>query len=1425
MHRAYKAFITCILTGCFFWVSPMGYCQETAPYFRHLTVEDGLSNNWIKAILRDHSGFMWYGTFNGLNRYDGRSFKVYQVNDGIGLSDNLIECLAEDGQGNIWIGTFSGGLNRFDRKTETFVNFQHNPRDPGSVSHNKINAVYIDSKGIIWVGTDVGLDKFDPADKTFRHFVHEEANPQSITAGLVSSIYEDHNGQLWVGTNGGLNALDQETGQFRRFTHDPADANSLAQNYVKSLYEDKYGNLWIGTWGGGLEKYDSETGRFTHFRFSETEAHSLGNNSVLSVTGDNEDQIFVATEGGGLNIFHIRENRFTRLTPDIGNRRSINSNSVHSLYYDPDNGILWAGSYNGGVNYFSKWDKPFILYQARHNGLNNNHITCISEDRFGNLWIGTDGGGVNVLDGASGQFSYLGRAESGKNKLQGDAILSMLADSRGNMWIGSYSGGLDLIEAGTGNTQHFRQEEKSGSLTGTNMSAIYEDRRGTIWVGSMYGGLNRYNAKNNSFENFQHQPGVEGSIIDNFIYGIFEDRHGQLLVQTGKGLEVFDYRSRAFSRYLPVPEVNFGVPTVLHEDSQGNLWIGSQENGLFRVDRTGVKVNNYTMPDGLPSNSIAGILEDDAGNLWISTHKGLCMFEEGVIKPEKISFHVYSAEDGLQGSEFKRGAYCKRKNGQLVFGGQNGLNVFDPVKINNNPFIPPVRITGFKLFNRDVDFKESDILEAPVSEVGQIILDYRQSVFTFEFSALNYILSEKNQYAYMMEGFEESWNYVGTQSNATYSNLDAGSYTFRVKAANNDGIWNEEGTGLKLTIIPPWWENWYFRSAMLFLILCAVFTYYRLRTYQLKKSKRDLERQVALSTVDLKEANALIAERQKEIIWQNEALVQKNRELESQSSEMKRMAEEIKDLNDAKIKFFTNISHELRTPLNLILWPLEELVSEVPGSKEKLTNKHNLMYRNARKLTRLINQLLDFNKIETGTLKVKLEQRDVIKLIRDTMDGFNDWARRKNIRFSLRANVQSLKVYCDEDKIDKILSNLLSNAFKFTDEGGEIAVMLELLPMSDKSQNPTLLVEVRDNGRGIAQEELDLIFNRFYEGKTSKFPGSGIGLSLVKELVELLKGRVWVDSTQGSGSSFYFQIPIDLEKPEKREIAIAPPPQVAPFVPETLKEEIRDLEESYLNVQSVLLVEDNGEILQFMHDRLRSQYHVECAENGIEGFQLATEQVPDLIISDVMMPEMDGFRLCEKLKTDERTSHIPIILLTARSGEENELRGLQIGADDYITKPFQFDMLQLKVKNLLYTRQKFRERFIREAMGVPGLAPGGEELPVSLNPVDEQFMQKASGAVEENLQNAEFNVEDFSRHFDMSRRNVLRKLKGITGLSINEYIKKTRLREAYRLLLQGNLNVSEVAYSVGFTDPKYFSNCFKKEYEKLPSEVKALSDA
>ncbi len=1398
--------------------------------FYHLGTQDGLSHSWAKCVTKDSRGYLWVGTINGLNRYDGRSFKVFKNDPAsdLTLSDNFIQVVKEDSKGNLWVGTYSGGINKFDRTTESFIHFRSMPKSSNSLSDDRIHAIYEDSNGHLWVGTEKGLDRFNYKGNHFDYFYLNGEKSTISLKGPVLAIGEDQSGAIWAGTDHGLYRIDLTSNTITEYNSQ--ENGGLPVDHITSLYKDETGQLWVGTLGGGVSLYLPASDEFASYSFDEKSESGLSHNSVLCISGDHKGQLIIGTEGGGINLMNIHSKSVQVFSPDPEDAFSLNSNSIHSLFYDSTTQITWVGTYHGGVNYFSKLSKPFIHYKAGKNELNNNNVLCIREAN-GRLYVGTDGGGVNIMDRRTKKVEYLRQDETGNKQIQSDAVLSLLIDQKSNLWIGTFNGGLDCLEPG-GKMRHFyHNPDNHSSLSGRDISAIYEDRQGWLWIGTMKGGLNLYNPTTGTFRRFQHEEGVPESLRDNFISYITEDNEGRLLIQTGKSLDIFDPEKEVFTDLGRKYHINTGLPISTLVDSRKNTWMGSRE-ALYFFPKEGAKVKIFTEKDGLPSSSITGILEDDESNVWISTMRGLVKCKGAVLSQEKLDIQVYTAEDGLQGNDFKDQACFKGTDGTLYFGGQNGLNAFDPKEIKENPIAPKVVLTGFKLFNKDVEFGEGEPLAVPINEAGEINLSYQHNVFTIEFSALNFILPEKNKYAYMMRGFEKDWNYVDFQNTATYTNLNPGTYTFLVKAANNDGIWNETGASIQITISPPWWATNWFKTLIISAFVIGVVAVFRIRLYQLKTRQKILKRQVESATLEIQKVNQLLGERNEEIQIQNSSLLDKNdqlthqnEELEQQSRKIQKLLSEIQELNEMKLRFFTNISHELRTPLTLILGPLETLISrskDETGDHRELT----VMHRNAVKLLQLINQLLDFRKIESGNIQLKAMKKDIVAFSREVFQSFTLLAQKKLINYSFNANPPVCDLWFDQEKMEKIITNVLSNAFKYTPDHGTISVKLKLFNTTGLSQSHVDIV-IQDSGKGIPEGQIEHIFDLYYQAQnasTLEQAGSGIGLALIKQYVDLHHGELRVDSTVGIGTTLTVQFPVGSKHLLPSEIVEEVGEKyLSQYTTLELESSFSELTESPQEeiewhtregeTPLLLIVEDNPDIRRYIHESFGSSFRVEEATDGLEALSKAIEQIPDLIISDVMMPNLDGFAMCEQLKGDERTSHIPVILLTAYSGEEKQKQGFFAGADDYVTKPFNISILQQKIKNIIQTRRNLIEKF--------GRSTSLDTKKLTSNPADEKFLNKAIEVIQQNLINADFDVEAFSDQFSMSRRNLLRKIKSVTGLSVTEFIKNIRLKKSIQLLQDSELNISEVAYASGFSDPKYFSKCFREQFGKSPSEYLA----
>ena len=815
------------------------YAVENNIKFEHITVDHGLSQSGISCILQDSQGFMWVGTQDGLNKYDGYNFTIYKYDElnSHSLSDNFIASIYEDKSGIVWVGTDNGGLNKFDRKTEQFSRYTHEPDNPNSLSDNRILSIYEDKFGALWIGTNGrGLNKFNREAEQFTHYSHNSNDPNSLGDNTVFSIYEDKLGTLWIGTDGGgLNKFNRETEQFTHYTHNPDDFNSLSSDTVLSIYEDQSGNLWIGTRGGGLNKFNRETRQFIHYTHDPTNPNSLSDNTVSSINEDQFGNLWLATTswygnyyGAGLDKFEPETEEFIHYTHDSANPNSLSDNTVSYVFKD-NSEILWIGTAFGGINLLDRKEQKFTHFKhnpADSNSLSSNSVGSIYEDQNGILWIGTFRGGLNKFDLKTRRFTHYTHDPDNPYSLSSDEVWSIYEDHLGTLWIGTSGGGLNKFDRETGKFTHYKHDHNNiNSLSDDSVWSIYEDHLGTLWIGTLNGGLTKFQRETEQFAQYKQDSNNPNSLSDNNIFSIYEDHLGTLWIGTASGgLNKFVRKNEKFTQYKHDPNkpnsLSYDRVLSIYEYPTGTLWIGTYGGGLNKFDIATETFTHYTTKDGLPNNSVIGILADDDGNLWLSTGKGLSKFN-----PQNETFRNYDISDGLQGNEFDGvKAHFRSKTGKMFFGGLNGFNAFYPERVKDNPHIPPIVLTDFKKFN------ESAKLEKPISETKEIKLSYKDNFFGFEFAALDYTNPSKNQYAYKLEGFDKDWIYAGTRRYATYTNLDGGTYTFRVKGSNNDGVWNEKGTSVKIIITPPPWKTWWAYTLYVVALVGAVCGYVQWKT-------------------------------------------------------------------------------------------------------------------------------------------------------------------------------------------------------------------------------------------------------------------------------------------------------------------------------------------------------------------------------------------------------------------------------------------------------------------------------------------------------------------------------------------------------------------------------------------------------------------
>lgn len=1318
--------------------------------FMRLGINEGLSNNQVNSIFKDSTGFMWFGTASGLNRYDGHNFLTfrYSQRDSATLSDNFIVGIMAGPGGKLWIST-RRGFNIYDPVSGSFSRNISAALGNLGIPGDTVRSIFHDKAGAYWfLHRDSGLYKVDG-----------NTTVQYARGRRILAMEQGPDGHYWLlDASGRLEKMDARSKQIiYRHPEKLATRNDPLPDFI--LFPDKDGDLWISgkNLANGLQYFNAATRTLTHIHQS-TPGLALNNNIVTGITQDNNGLIWVGTDHGGINIIDKQKKTVRYITNISEDSKSLSQNSITSLYKD-NTGIIWTGTYKKGINYYHEHIVKFPLYQYRPfsaNSLPFDDVNRFVEDAAGNLWIGTNGGGLIYYNRGTNTFSRYLHEPGNPNSLSANVIVSLWIDHRRQLWIGTYFGGLDRFDGKR--FVHYRNNPAdTNSLADNSVWEIMEDREHNLWIGTLSGGLDKLGPERERFEHFP--PKAPNSVNSKYIAAILEDHQGNLWIGTSEGLDVRNGRTGKFTHYgfdaSNPASLSHDDVICLFQDSRQRIWAGTREGlNLFDPATGGFRV--FRREDGLPDNTILNILEDNDSTLWMSTTNGISNMRNTLFKN-------YDVSDGLQGNEFNQNAALRTSRGELIFGGGNGFNLFYPHAIPWNRNIPPVVLTDLQIFNKSIRPGEKlngrVLLSSALSRTREIVLKHRENVFSIEFAALNYFHPEKNRYAYKLEGFNKEWLYTDErQRKAIFTNLNAGDYVFRVKASNNDDIWNDTGVTLHIKVLPPFWKSPLAFGLYALLILGALL----------------LARKIVLERERLKYRMA------------------------QEQQEAARMHE----LDNMKIRFFTNISHEFRTPLSLIITPLEKIIKTTGDSGIK--GQLELVQRNARRLLNLVNQLLDFRKMEVQEIKLHLNEGDIIAYIRELAYSFSDLSEKKHIRLSFSSQVKELHMRYDADKMEKIMFNLLSNAFKFTPEDGQISVDISV-------SGNELEIQVKDTGIGIPLEKQEHIFERFFQHDLPSSvvnPGSGIGLSITKEFVKLHGGSIAVDSAPEMGSCFTIRLPIGSE--------------AAPLIrTATVQEEIKAPAEKPRPLHApakgkkpvLLLVEDNEDFRFYLKDNLGLYFHILEAENGAAGWQILAQTLPDVIVSDVAMPEMDGLELCRRVRGNHRTAHVPVILLTARAAEQEQLEALELGASDYITKPFNFEVLLSRIRNTIAGQASLRKSYEQH------IAVHPEEIAISS--ADEQFIQQAMQIVEKNIPNADFSVEELSRALFMSRVSVYKKILALTGKTPIEFIRTMRLQRAAQLLEKSRMTVAEVAYETGFNNPKYFTRYFKAAFNVLPSAYAA----
>lgn len=1342
--------------------------------FTKLPDELGLSQSSINSILQDRNGYLWIATWSGLVRYDGYTTYIFHSGNAPGdIKSNLISTLFEDHAGNIWVGTHIGGLFLYDKRTNQFSNYKHDDADPHTISSNNIWKINEDSNGNLWIATEWGLNFFNRETQVFQSFFYDQSDPFSLSGNFVTDVFIGRDGNLWVATNRGVNKLvTSAEGKFS-FEHFFYGSEDAGDNFTFAVGEviENDNSVIVFITNKGLNRINN--GKLQNLSAQNV---SPGCSLLRCMLKINDEKPFLLLGSAkGLNLFDFTTNSFT---PSIGNfdnlSVTVSKESIHitALYMDRG-GVLWVGT-KKGLYKSDSYQKNFKLYLTSTFDKTNSIISGIEKADGGGYWLSTLGGGLFTMkDEKFEHYRFFGVSARGYFV---DFIQTLFKDSRGTVWIGTAGAGVlsfrpeDIKNSTITKFNHY-YTQSTPSISGDYIVSFAEDKKGAVWIGTWGGGFIKMLPDGRIIQ-YTDPLFTKAPLVV-----MHPDSAGDLWVGTrGNGIyRLHEKKNKlAAEHYFYTPDSNGLCNDFINdivEDHSGRLWIGT-EGGLMYFERSVDKFVYHDIKDGPSIKVIVSILEDNRGMLWLSHWSGIT-----VIDPIKKNFSYgknFNKHDHIQGDFYFNNVCLKDDNGNLLFGGSNGLNIIDPEDILQNPLSPNILITQFKLSNKPINQNETVnnrvLLKKPIDEADSIILNHNENAISFEFSALDFAAPEKIQYAYKLEGFDADWIHTeASRRYATYTNLNPGNYIFQVKAMNNDGLWSNNIRSLHILIKLPWWKTDWAIVLYALISVGVLLVLYKLL----------LIRTAYIHDIKI------------------ERLQRENAE----------------NLNKAKLQFFTNISHEFRTPLTLILAPVQSLIDS--NNNGNLERKYLLrIHSNAQRLLRLVNQLLDFRKTETGNLKLEVAESNLVKFIKEIKLSFDSLAEKMKINFTFHSSASIIKAWFDPDQFEKILFNLLSNAFKNSKEGSKIS--LQVL-----DHNTYITIVIEDNGKGIKQENLEKIFQSFFsynESRHQESDGTGIGLALVKSLVDAHHGTIQVESKEHEFTRFIVTISAGHSHFSESEMAKANHDIEDVTVYPSLSPEIlfdEDPRQEILNQDSlpkILVVEDNREVREYIRTIFVNKYQVLEADQGKAGFQLAQDETPDIIISDVMMPIMDGITLCKTLKSHIATSHIPVILLTARTSLIFKVEGLETGADEYMSKPFSPKILQLKVRNLLRSREAFRNIFQdQKALQI-------EPRRVTLNSTDEKFVQEVLDSIEKNMNNTDYSVEILNQEVGMSRTLLYKKLKALTGQSPIEFIRNIRLKRAAQLLEQNELTIAEITYLVGFQDLQYFRECFKKLFGVTPSE-------
>ena len=1339
---------------------------------KRLGIEQGLSNNYVVSITQDKQGFLWFATEEGLNKFDGTRFTTYYKNDlaqnNQGITGNeLNRVYADTKRPIIWIATQRDGLNAYNYNEQTFTAYQHNPENPHSLITNDVTDISPSTQHDdgLWISTYYrGIEYLDITSGQFTHY--NKSTVPGLPCDQTWTVLDGGDGNLYIGHVGsGFSIFSPKDKSVKNFRNEAGNPMSLPGNDVFCIIKDANGNIWLGT-NNGLALYDAANENFIMFKNNKNDKYATLCSRILSIRQLKDNRLWIASELNGIAILNLKQSMF--LSPEEisleyiqegADSRSLSNASARCIFQDSFDNI-WIGTWGGGINFISSKPPLFttLSYSPipnNENSLNNKVASSLCMDRQGRVWIGTDGGGINVFEGEKRIAIY--KKESGN--IPSNFILASLQDSKGNLWFGSYQGGISYYD---NRNKKFRSISLMGQ-SNLDVRTIYEDTQHNIWVGYS-GGIVILNPL--TMEIIRHYNTENSELQSDFIRSITQDEKGRFWIGTfGDGLGIYTPDLQKIKTFTQRDGFCSNTVNQIIQDKQKRMWIGTGEGLVCFLSTDELNYKTYQRKDGLINTNICAIAEDKKGNIWFSNNKGISCYVTS-----KDCFYNYSHSDDVPAGSFSSSCVTQNKNGWIYFGSINGVCCFNPdITMNEQP-APAAVITEMKILGRLSNLENNDMI-INLSKGQNVELSHAQNSFGLTFNVQNYSLVNQVEYVYMLKGLENSWYTVNENNSVTFRNIPPGKYEFLIKARVHNQEWPEEATSLTIRVNPPLWLTWW--AKLIYIWVSISIIYLILHAY---KKKLDLE---SLYTLE-----------------------KKNHEQEQ-------------ELNQERLRFYTNITHELRTPLTLILGPLEDMQKET-SLPAKQAQKLSVIHQSALRLLNLINQILEFRKTETQNKKLCVSKGNIAPLIYEIGLKYKELNQKTKIDFQIQIEKEEMFLFFDKEIITIVLDNLISNAIKYTEQGRVTLSLYQTM----RNEVAYTEIKVSDTGYGISAEALPHIFDRYYqESGKHQASGTGIGLALVRNLVELHEGEIRVESIQNEGSTFYISLLTDniypnalhgdsTKQTEEEMISEAVPEDSQNTEPETSK-------------PILLIVEDNEDIQKYIAESFSDSFEVITGSNGEEGKQQALNRIPDIIVSDIMMPVMDGITLCRQLKEDVRTSHIPVILLTAKDSLQDKEEGYEVGADSYLTKPFSASLLRSRINNLLDSRKKLIAQFQQTGTNHNPNSHLDEKRSIiteALSKLDNEFIEKITQLVEDNLSSEKIDITYLSDKMCMSGSTLYRKMKALTGLSTNEYIRKVKMQNAERLLLEGKYNISEIAYKIGMNSTGYFRQCFKDEFGVSPSD-------